>query len=194
MYVCMYVCVCMCACMYVCVCVCWWTCLRTCLPRYVSGLHFFITSKLPVSAGLGSSATYAVCLAAGLLELKEKLQQGSQQREEGDWREGQDRCGTVDKGTSCAAGTSSSDTEPIPTELVAILEARLQGSCAEVNKKAFTTTTVRKFPSCQLDVINEWALQCEKLLHGTPSGVDNCVSCFGGVIRFSSGRMLPITK
>lgn len=160
----------------------------------MSGLHFFITSKLPVSAGLGSSATYAVCMAAGLLKLKENLQQGSQQREEEDWQEGRDGRGTVEKETKCTAGTSNSDTELIPTEVAALLEAHSRGSCAQVSKKAYTATTVREFPSQQLDAINEWAFQCEKLIHGTPSGVDNCVSCFGGVIKYSSGRMFPITK
>ncbi len=44
------------------------------------------------------------------------------------------------------------------------------------------------------DVINEWAFAAEKILHGTPSGVDNAVSCHGGALKFSSGKLQPILK
>lgn len=152
----------------------------------MSGLHFTVTSKLPVSAGLGSSASFAVCLAAGLLKLKEKLQLVAQREKmEEVSREGAG-CGNVEEGTDCTTTRSSSEAERIPEELVLLLEAHSLSSSA--------TRSVREFPSQQLSVINDWAFQCEKLLHGTPSGIDNCISCFGGVIKYSSGRMFPITK
>lgn len=170
-------------------------------PRCVLGLHFTITSKLPVSAGLGSSASFAVCLSAGLLKLKENLQLAGQQkdRKEGGQMEREEGqlegagCGNVEEGTDCATTRSSSDIEQIPKELALLLETHLQSSSAQGGKK-YTTMTVRQFPPQQLEVINKWAFQCEKLIHGTPSGIDNCVSCFGGVIKYSSGRMFPITK
>lgn len=36
-----------------------------------------------------------------------------------------------------------------------------------------------------LDVINGWAFASEILLHGSPSGLDNTTSCYGGLVRFS---------
>lgn len=41
-------------------------------------------------------------------------------------------------------------------------------------------------PSQQnLEVINKWAYSSEIVIHGTPSGLDNTTSCFGGYIKFS---------
>jgi mevalonate kinase len=69
-----------------------------------------VTSDIPTGAGLGSSASFAVCCAAGLLHL---ARQESQQE------------------------------------------------------------------TPNLDVVNRWALEAEKILHGTPSGIDNTISTFG---------------
>jgi len=39
-----------------------------------------------------------------------------------------------------------------------------------------------------LERINEIAYECEKLVHGTPSGGDNTASCYGGLIWFQKDQ------
>ncbi len=80
-------------------------------------LQFSMDSSLPIGAGLGSSASFAVCLASSLL-----LQ---------------------------------------------------SGTISVVNLK----------------MVNTWSYLAEQLMHGTPSGIDNAVGTFGGVIAFSGGKI-----
>lgn len=48
-------------------------------------------------------------------------------------------------------------------------------------------------PPCKadLDTINAWAFTAETLFHGSPSGLDNTVSCFGGALVYSRGSGGP---
>ncbi|XP_004365210.2 mevalonate kinase [Capsaspora owczarzaki ATCC 30864] len=90
-----------------------------------------VQSALPIGAGLGSSAAFAVCIATVALLIAGSIQQ-----------------------------------------------------------------TSNLSPS-QLELINKWALYAETTMHGTPSGVDNTVGTYGGLIQFArtaSGiNMTPLT-
>ncbi|KAL4379758.1 hypothetical protein GQ457_02G039090 [Hibiscus cannabinus] len=44
----------------------------------------------------------------------------------------------------------------------------------------------------EAELVNKWAFEGEKIIHGRPSGVDNSVSTFGNVIKFKSGVMTRI--
>jgi len=46
-------------------------------------------------------------------------------------------------------------------------------------------------PAEDKELICSWALMSEKIMHGTPSGIDNSVATYGGVINFCSGVMTP---
>jgi mevalonate kinase len=84
-----------------------------------------VRSEIPVGAGLGSSASYSVCISAALLLLSKRF--------------------TIDQ--------------------------------------------------LDLDLINQYALEAEKIIHGNPSGVDNAISTFGGANLYIKNQPLePITK
>ncbi|CAG8540678.1 12310_t:CDS:2 [Dentiscutata erythropus] len=93
-----------------------YTCLKYNSQTSWDGMTICVRSNLPIGSGLGSSASYSVCLATGLL---------------------------------LAFGYISPPFE---------------------NKQDFKKSS---------ELINLWAYQAEKVLHGTPSGVDNSVATYG---------------
>ncbi|TFK27161.1 cystathionine beta-lyase [Coprinopsis marcescibilis] len=43
----------------------------------------------------------------------------------------------------------------------------------------------RAIPPAVAEEVNRWAFVAEKILHGNPSGVDNCVAVFGGALSYT---------
>ncbi|XP_075291149.1 mevalonate kinase isoform X1 [Opisthocomus hoazin] len=101
----------------------------------VPSVDIVVWSELPTGAGLGSSAAYAVCLAAALLTA----------------------CGAV----SCPLKDGES---------------------------------TARWTEEELALINSWALQGERVIHGNPSGVDNAVGTWGGALRYQSGKITPLKR
>ncbi|XP_018416045.1 PREDICTED: mevalonate kinase [Nanorana parkeri] len=46
----------------------------------------------------------------------------------------------------------------------------------------------------ELKLINSWAFQGEKVIHGNPSGVDNAVATLGGALRYQAGQITPMKR
>ncbi|CAN1219992.1 Mevalonate kinase [Linum perenne] len=49
-----------------------------------------------------------------------------------------------------------------------------------------------EFKEPQLDLLNKWAFEGERIIHGKPSGIDNTVSTYGNMIKFKSGNLTRI--
>ncbi|NXS60979.1 KIME kinase, partial [Brachypteracias leptosomus] len=103
--------------------------------RDVPSVDILVWSELPTGAGLGSSAAYAVCLAAALLVT----------------------CGAI--------------------------------SCPLKEGEATARWTEE-----ELTLINSWALQGERVIHGNPSGVDNAVGTWGRSVRERGKEMSPVAS
>ncbi|XP_009083334.1 PREDICTED: mevalonate kinase, partial [Acanthisitta chloris] len=101
----------------------------------VPSVDILVWSQLPTGAGLGSSAAYAVCLAAALLMA----------------------CGAI----SCPLEEGES---------------------------------TARWTEEELRLINSWAFQGERVIHGNPSGVDNAVGTWGGALRYQSGKITPLKR
>ncbi|KAL6531417.1 hypothetical protein OROMI_027780 [Orobanche minor] len=48
------------------------------------------------------------------------------------------------------------------------------------------------FGDSELELVNKWAFEGEKIIHGKPSGIDNTVSTYGNMIKFRSGELTRI--
>ncbi|KAK0098866.1 hypothetical protein PV326_000801 [Microctonus aethiopoides] len=96
----------------------------------IEPFELLIDSALAISSGLGSSASYSVCIATCFLHLS-NLQ---------------------------------------------------KNQSIDLNKNE------------TLELISKYAMNCEKIMHGTPSGVDNSICTYGSIIEFKRGEKLePIS-
>ncbi|XP_055919121.1 mevalonate kinase [Eupeodes corollae] len=87
-----------------------------------SGSVLKISSELNIGAGLGSSASFGVCLATAFLILTKQISSQQYASEE------------------------------------------------------------------SLSLVSSWAFESERVMHGNPSGVDNTICTYGGIVRFTKGE------
>ena len=113
------------------------------------GLEVLVSSQLPFGAGLGSSAAYSVCIAAALLA----------------------SCGRIGRREERVSRAEREDMIP------ATLKDRMRD-------RGLSPEDICRHCCCQLSedelkLVNKWGFEAEKLVHGTPSGIDNSISVFG---------------
>lgn len=145
--------------------------------------HSFVSkSTLPVGAGLGSSATFSVCLSSAFLMLSEKLNfpassEIAKQTEQ------------VEKIINDKLSTLSIDNPALSDN------ASKSKSVNDEYNYNNTKTSITCLGNPYHDLVNKWAYIGEKCLHGNPSGIDNTVACRGGAVLFQRpSTLIPMKK
>lgn len=156
----------------------------------LSGLHVTVVASLPASAGLGSSAAYSVCIAAALLcnsgaiskvELFDSVcDSRASVKEECKTENGQQHkdMSSVVENSLCAeedrvrlSGHSTVMANCLPEVLLKKIK-----ECGQLKSEKCHSVVWNHH---ELEQINKWGFEAEKLIHGTPSGIDNSISTFG---------------
>lgn len=150
--------------------------LYTC--RSLSGLHVTVISTLPFGAGLGSSAAYSVCLSAAFLQAmaaktstKTHTNISTQQEQS---------AASPATNTSAQTPVSGGDESvlecgSIPEEIQRRLEKEADVELRSLGIKGWSQQGL-------FNSANEWGFKAEKIIHGTPSGIDNSISTFGTIV------------
>ncbi|XP_028341009.1 mevalonate kinase isoform X3 [Physeter macrocephalus] len=69
------------------------------------------------------------------------------------------------------------------------LAAALLTACEEIPNPLKDGEAASRWTEESLELINKWAFQGERVIHGNPSGVDNAVSTWGGGLRYQKGKI-----
>lgn len=138
------------------------------------------SASLPVGAGLGSSAALCVATAAALTRLADDISRGTGSVSNNGGVGGGDNLArksasdaVADKTTGAAAGEGA--------------DGKVAGGKQGGGSSSSGGSGGQRPSQADLERINAWAFAGETVLHGTPSGLDNTVSCYGGAIKFVKG-------
>ncbi|KAF6278181.1 mevalonate kinase [Rhinolophus ferrumequinum] len=74
------------------------------------------------------------------------------------------------------------------------LAAALLTACEEIPNPLKDKEPVGRWTEEDLELINKWAFQGERVIHGSPSGVDNAVSTWGGALRYQQGKISSLKR
>ncbi|XP_036132862.1 mevalonate kinase [Molossus molossus] len=74
------------------------------------------------------------------------------------------------------------------------LAAALLTLCEEIPNPLKDGEATSRWTSEDLELINKWAFQGERVIHGNPSGVDNAVSTWGGALRYQQGKISSLKR
>jgi mevalonate kinase len=143
------------------------------------GLSIIVKSQnLPLGAGLGSSAAFSVAASAALYKLFLLLEDdngdndGNDDDDDGDEK----KCSTDGISIGAGAGTDNNNQRPAKKMKTEFQDTR--------NKLEQVGQPTKE----QLDTINMLAFYSETLIHGTPSGIDNTVSTYGGALQYTKTK------
>ena len=116
---------------------------------------------LPLGAGLGSSASFSVAVVASILRLQALL-----------------------SSSFSSSSTYNNRRNDHNKRLIEYLSNHALSSSSPSSSSSSTVYNLQP-ESTFLSIINDWAYASEILLQGTPSGLDNTTSCYGGLVKFA---------
>ncbi|XP_033289137.2 mevalonate kinase-like [Orcinus orca] len=74
------------------------------------------------------------------------------------------------------------------------LAAALLTACKEIPNPLKDGEAASRWTKENLELINKWAFRGWGVIHGNPSGVDNAVSTWGGVLRYQQGKISSLKR
>ncbi|XP_004636410.1 mevalonate kinase [Octodon degus] len=74
------------------------------------------------------------------------------------------------------------------------LAAALLTACEDISNPLKDGDSTSRWPEEDLELINQWALRGERVIHGNPSGVDNAISTWGGALRYQQGKISCLNR
>uniref|UniRef100_A0A8I3S398 Mevalonate kinase n=1 Tax=Canis lupus familiaris TaxID=9615 RepID=A0A8I3S398_CANLF len=74
------------------------------------------------------------------------------------------------------------------------LAAALLTACEAIPNPQNNGESASRWTMEDLELINKWAFQGERMIHGNPSGVDNTISTWGGALRYQQGKISSIKR
>ncbi|KAN0018608.1 hypothetical protein ACTFIU_008536 [Dictyostelium citrinum] len=92
---------------------------------------------------------------------------------------------TSDLPIGAGLGSSASFCVSICAGLLKALDSYICGGCKQCVGGGDEQHQQQQICDEQLNLINLWSLQGEKIMHGTPSGIDNAVATFGKALTFT---------
>jgi len=150
-----------------------------------------IASDIPIGAGLGSSAAMSVVFASGLLLYAKRC---SIEKMEGSVEENGNLSNMVNGNGNSRLNANENVFNNGNGNILQHGNANgndIPAQNGELSKK--TLGSEIEVSIVEKDLICAWALMSEKIMHGTPSGIDNSVATYGGVVTFCSGSMSPVS-
>ncbi|CAH1118536.1 unnamed protein product [Phaedon cochleariae] len=90
------------------------------------------------------------------------------------------------------AGTGSSASFLVSISAALVQYIKLNKSSGNISKTGYrecnwNDSDPKRFSTRELDIICNWAFCAEKIVHGTPSGLDNSICTYGSIVEFRKG-------
>nr|AKO63320.1 mevalonate kinase [Leptinotarsa decemlineata] len=97
----------------------------------------------------------------------------------------------VNSELNIGAGTGSSASYLVSVSAAFIQYVKLKRKSGNISKTgykpSFLDNASSNFSKKELDMICNWAYCAEKIVHGTPSGLDNSICTYGSIVEFRKG-------